>query len=64
MEIHISETWMREYQVLPGRTHPMMNMSAASGFLLSGSRVNKKIEKPAPDLTTVAAPATKRRKTD
>ncbi|KAJ1924291.1 tRNA (adenine(58)-N(1))-methyltransferase non-catalytic subunit trm6 [Tieghemiomyces parasiticus] len=35
----ISESWMREYQVLPGRTHPTMNMSAGGGYLLTALRV-------------------------
>jgi hypothetical protein len=30
-----------EPQVLPGRTHPNMHMSAASGFLLSGTKALK-----------------------
>jgi len=46
MNLHISESWMREHQVLPGRTHPLMSMSGSSGFLLSGIRVHKKSEKP------------------
>ncbi|XP_035430800.2 tRNA (adenine(58)-N(1))-methyltransferase non-catalytic subunit TRM6 [Spodoptera frugiperda] len=28
--------WMRNYQVLPDRTHPEVTMNASSGFLLSG----------------------------
>ncbi|KAJ1967939.1 tRNA (adenine(58)-N(1))-methyltransferase non-catalytic subunit trm6 [Dispira parvispora] len=35
----ITESWMREYQVLPGRTHPLMVMSAGGGFLLTAIRV-------------------------
>lgn len=34
--VELSETWMREYQVLPKRTHPLMRTSASSGYLLSG----------------------------
>jgi tRNA (adenine-N(1)-)-methyltransferase non-catalytic subunit len=30
---------MREYQVLPGRTHPNMNMSQSGGFLLVGIKL-------------------------
>ncbi|KAF9531922.1 Gcd10p family-domain-containing protein [Crepidotus variabilis] len=30
----ITETWLRRYQVLPGRTHPMMAMSGSGGFVL------------------------------
>lgn len=28
--------WMRNYQILPDRTHPEVNMNGSSGFLLSG----------------------------
>lgn len=34
--LRITETWLRSYQVLPDRTHPAVNMSPTSGFLLSG----------------------------
>jgi len=37
--LHLTETWMREYQVLPRRTHPLMQMDTASGFLLWGIKV-------------------------
>jgi len=39
LNLDLSETWMRVYQVLPDRTHPMMNMDAASGYILSGTKV-------------------------
>ena len=35
----LAETWSREYQVLPGRTHPHMTTSAASGYVLSATTV-------------------------
>ncbi|KAN0030935.1 hypothetical protein ACTA71_009585 [Dictyostelium dimigraforme] len=41
----ISEIWMREHQVLPKRTHPMMGMDGASGFILYGTKVTKPIQK-------------------
>ncbi|XP_059147970.1 tRNA (adenine(58)-N(1))-methyltransferase non-catalytic subunit TRM6-like isoform X4 [Physella acuta] len=34
-QIQLSETWYREYQVLPQRTHPMINMSGTGGYLLT-----------------------------
>ncbi|KAF0974766.1 hypothetical protein FDP41_006240 [Naegleria fowleri] len=34
--VQLTETWMREYQVLPKRTHPMMTTSSSSGYILSG----------------------------
>ena len=35
----LAETWTRELQVLKGRTHPHMQMHAASGFVLTGTVV-------------------------
>ncbi|XXG40270.1 hypothetical protein AAC387_Pa01g1032 [Persea americana] len=37
--LQISEPWLREYQVLPCRTHPFMQMSAFGGYILSGVRI-------------------------
>lgn len=37
--LQISEPWLREYQVLPSRTHPCMQMSAFGGYILSGTRI-------------------------
>lgn len=30
----LTEGFLRKYQVLPGRTHPMMNASGSGGFIL------------------------------
>ncbi|KAI0059451.1 Gcd10p-domain-containing protein [Artomyces pyxidatus] len=30
----VSESWLRRYQVLPGRTHPIMTTSGTGGYLL------------------------------
>ncbi|XP_022858008.1 tRNA (adenine(58)-N(1))-methyltransferase non-catalytic subunit trm6 isoform X1 [Olea europaea var. sylvestris] len=38
--LQISEPWLREYQVLPSRTHPHMQMSATGGYILSGTRIS------------------------
>ncbi|KAG8730036.1 tRNA (adenine(58)-N(1))-methyltransferase non-catalytic subunit trm6 [Ceratobasidium sp. 414] len=35
----VTEAWHREYQVLPGRTHPHMSMPGAGGFILSAIKV-------------------------
>jgi tRNA (adenine-N(1)-)-methyltransferase non-catalytic subunit len=35
----LSETWYRQYQVLPQRTHPLVNMSATGGYILSATTV-------------------------
>ncbi|QCD98800.1 hypothetical protein DEO72_LG7g77 [Vigna unguiculata] len=37
--LQISEPWLREYQVLPSRTHPCMQMSAFGGYILSGTKI-------------------------
>ncbi|PSS31260.1 TRNA (adenine(58)-N(1))-methyltransferase non-catalytic subunit like [Actinidia chinensis var. chinensis] len=37
--LQISEPWLREYQVLPSRTHPLMQMSAFGGYILSGTKI-------------------------
>ncbi|KAF7724553.1 tRNA (adenine(58)-N(1))-methyltransferase non-catalytic subunit trm6 [Apophysomyces ossiformis] len=39
LQADITESSLRRYQVLPGRTHPEMNTSASGGYLLSGFRV-------------------------
>ena len=39
INLRLSDTWMREYQVLPGRTHPNMNMSGNGGFILTGIKL-------------------------
>ncbi|WVQ70752.1 hypothetical protein IAR50_000274 [Cryptococcus sp. DSM 104548] len=36
----LSESWERTYQVLPGRTHPMMVTSATGGYIWSAIRVH------------------------
>lgn len=38
--LQISEPWLREYQVLPSRTHPYMQMSSFGGYILSGIRIS------------------------
>ncbi|KAI3981625.1 hypothetical protein MKX01_007545 [Papaver californicum] len=37
--LQISEPWLREYQVLPSRTHPCMQMSGFGGYILNGIRI-------------------------
>ena len=34
--LHLTSNWLRQYQILPNRTHPDVNMSGNSGFLLCG----------------------------
>ena len=40
INLRLSDTWAREYQVLPGRTHPNMNMSQSGGFILVGTKLD------------------------
>lgn len=37
--LRITSNWMRMYQILPNRTHPEINMTGNSGFLLTGYTV-------------------------
>ena len=39
INLRLSDTWMREFQVLPGRTHPNMNMGQHGGFILTGMKL-------------------------
>ncbi len=39
VNIRVTETWLREYQVLPERTHPHVNMSGTGGYILTGIKV-------------------------
>ncbi|XP_064554336.1 tRNA (adenine(58)-N(1))-methyltransferase non-catalytic subunit TRM6 [Drosophila montana] len=34
--LHVTSNWMRMYQILPNRSHPEVNMSGNSGYLLTG----------------------------
>ncbi|KAF8466509.1 Gcd10p-domain-containing protein [Gautieria morchelliformis] len=36
---NITEAWTRRYQVLPGRTHPLMTTSGSAGFLLHAIKI-------------------------
>ncbi|XP_039125767.1 tRNA (adenine(58)-N(1))-methyltransferase non-catalytic subunit trm6 isoform X1 [Dioscorea cayenensis subsp. rotundata] len=42
--LQISEPWLREYQVLPSRTHPQMQMSGFGGYILSGTKISNNSE--------------------
>ena len=54
----LHESWWREQQVLPGRTHPLMNMSHGGGYVLSGTTV---VPGPAPARRAYQHHAKKRR---
>lgn len=36
LRLVLSDTWMREFQTLPGRVRPDMFMSTSGGFILTG----------------------------
>ena len=40
LRLQLLSTWWREYQVMPGRSHPNMNMSADGGCVLTGIKVS------------------------
>ncbi|CAN8286241.1 unnamed protein product [Cochlearia groenlandica] len=40
INLQITEPWLREYQVLPSRSHPHMQMSSFGGYVLSGIRIS------------------------
>lgn len=39
INLHLADTFMRYYQVLPERTHPMVNKKGSGGYVLSGIKV-------------------------
>ncbi|XP_061560056.1 tRNA (adenine(58)-N(1))-methyltransferase non-catalytic subunit TRM6 isoform X1 [Phycodurus eques] len=39
VNLRLTDTWLRHYQVLPNRTHPKLLMSGGGGYLLSGITV-------------------------
>ncbi|XP_019642697.1 PREDICTED: tRNA (adenine(58)-N(1))-methyltransferase non-catalytic subunit TRM6-like [Branchiostoma belcheri] len=39
LNLQLTETWLRNFQILPGRTRPDMQMSGTGGYLLSGITV-------------------------
>ncbi|XP_041038799.1 tRNA (adenine(58)-N(1))-methyltransferase non-catalytic subunit TRM6 isoform X1 [Carcharodon carcharias] len=39
VNLRLSETWLRGYQVLPNRTHPKLTMSGGGGYVLTGTTV-------------------------
>lgn len=57
VNLRLTDTWMRHYQVLPNRTHPVLLMSGGGGYLLSGITVATDASKPAtPKPTEEPAP--------
>uniref|UniRef100_A0A3B4B8T8 tRNA (adenine(58)-N(1))-methyltransferase non-catalytic subunit TRM6 n=1 Tax=Periophthalmus magnuspinnatus TaxID=409849 RepID=A0A3B4B8T8_9GOBI len=46
VNLQLTNTWLRHYQVLPNRTHPVLLMSGGGGYLLSGTTVASGPSKP------------------
>uniref|UniRef100_UPI003AAF9180 tRNA (adenine(58)-N(1))-methyltransferase non-catalytic subunit TRM6 n=1 Tax=Centroberyx gerrardi TaxID=166262 RepID=UPI003AAF9180 len=47
INLRLTDSWLRHYQVLPNRTHPVLLMSGGGGYLLSGTTVATDNSKPA-----------------
>ncbi|KAA0708315.1 tRNA (adenine(58)-N(1))-methyltransferase non-catalytic subunit TRM6 [Triplophysa tibetana] len=43
INLRLTDSWLRHYQVLPNRTHPLLLMSGGGGYLLSGTTVAKSV---------------------
>eukprot|EP00112_Aurelia_sp_Birch-Aquarium-sp1_P004068 Seg1461.3 transcript_id=Seg1461.3/GoldUCD/mRNA.D3Y31 product="tRNA adenine58-N1-methyltransferase" protein_id=Seg1461.3/GoldUCD/D3Y31 len=41
INVNLTETWFRDMQVLPNRTHPVITMSARSGYILRALKTKK-----------------------
>lgn len=61
VNLRLTDTWLRHYQVLPNRTHPVLLMSGGGGYLLSGTTVAADQSKPAASQRS-EEPAPKRQK--
>ncbi|KAM9356141.1 tRNA (adenine(58)-N(1))-methyltransferase non-catalytic subunit TRM6 [Pholidichthys leucotaenia] len=61
VNLRLTDTWLRHYQVLPNRTHPVLLMSGGGGYLLSGTTVATDRSKPAGSQRS-EEPAPKRQK--
>lgn len=46
INLKLSETWLRDYQVLPDRSHPKLVMSGGGGYILCGITVTRDDAKP------------------
>ncbi|KAJ9075014.1 tRNA (adenine(58)-N(1))-methyltransferase non-catalytic subunit trm6 [Entomophthora muscae] len=59
----ITDCWLRQYQVLPGRSHPDMSSPGASGFLLTTTTILDRGDA-TPISSKVINPATKKARLD
>lgn len=63
VNLQLTNTWLRHYQVLPNRTHPKLLMSGGGGYLLSGTTVAPGPSKPSKPSQSADEPPPKRLKT-
>lgn len=61
VNLRLTDSWLRHYQVLPNRTHPVLLMSGGGGYLLTGTTVATDTSKSAGSKGT-GEPAPKRPK--
>ncbi|NXP41132.1 TRM6 methyltransferase, partial [Leiothrix lutea] len=63
INLKLSESWLRNYQVLPDRSHPKLTMSGGGGYLLSGITVlleQGRAEGSTPEAPKLEEPSSKR----
>nr|XP_033794158.1 tRNA (adenine(58)-N(1))-methyltransferase non-catalytic subunit TRM6 [Geotrypetes seraphini] len=67
VNLRLSETWLRNYQVLPDRSHPKLLMSGGGGYLLCGITVTKenaRLDTSGLDVQKTEEPARKKQKVE
>ncbi|KAI4871633.1 hypothetical protein NFI96_010506 [Prochilodus magdalenae] len=64
ISLRLTDTWLRHYQVLPNRTHPVLLMSGGGGYLLSGTTVSADAAATSRAQQKSSEPAAKRIKLD
>ena len=57
VNLAVQEAWWRQHQVLPMRTHPLVNMNHGGGYILSGTAVTVGTDLPIAGLGAAAPPA-------
>jgi len=43
LRLSLSDSWLREFQTLPGRMRPEMYMTTSGGYILTGTYVGMKV---------------------
>ncbi|XP_017539092.1 tRNA (adenine(58)-N(1))-methyltransferase non-catalytic subunit TRM6 [Pygocentrus nattereri] len=64
VSLRLTDSWLRHYQVLPNRTHPVLLMSGGGGYLLSGITVTADAAATSGSQQKSGEPAAKRIKLD